>query len=344
MEDKTIVVIPSYEPDEKLICLLKEIKEKTSYDIIIVNDGSSDSYNSIFDRAEEYATVLQYPINKGKGVALKTAFAYIKSLGIKCNIITSDGDGQHLVKDIINVSCSSREENNTITLGVRNFDKDVPFRSRFGNNITTFIFKCACKKKISDTQTGLRCFSSDLLDYMLQVKGERYEYETNMLLETTSHNIEIKELPIDTVYIEDNRSSHFHVFRDSYRIYKEIIKFSCSSFCSFLLDYLIYSMVVFAGGNILFANIFARIISSTFNFYINRKYVFKSKENLIRSYLQYFALVVFLLIVNSAMLELLVNILEINKYVSKVLVEMTLFIVSLIVQKTFIFRKKKEVV
>lgn len=343
MEDKTIVVIPSYEPDEKLICLLKEIKEKTSYDIIIVNDGSSDSYNSIFDRAEEYATVLQYPINKGKGVALKTAFAYIKSLGIKCNIITSDGDGQHLVKDIINVSCSSREENNTITLGVRNFDKDVPFRSRFGNNITTFIFKCACKKKISDTQTGLRCFSSDLLDYMLQVKGERYEYETNMLLKTTSHNIEIKEVPIDTVYIEDNRSSHFHVLRDSYRIYKEIIKFSCSSFCSFLLDYLIYSMVVFAGGNILFANIFARIISSTFNFYINRKYVFKSKENLIRSYLQYFALVVFLLIVNSAMLELLVNILEINKYVSKVLVEMTLFIVSLIVQKTFIFSKKKEV-
>ena len=343
MEDNTIVVIPSYEPDEKLICLLKELKDKTSYNIIIVNDGSSDSYNSIFDRAEEYATVLKHSTNRGKGVALKTAFAYIKSLGIKCNVITADGDGQHLVKDIINVSYRSREENNTITLGVRNFHKDIPFRSRFGNKITTFIFKCACKKSISDTQTGLRCFSSDLIDYMLQVKGERYEYETNMLLETTSHNIQIKEVPIDTVYIEDNRSSHFHVLRDSYRIYKEIIKFSCSSFCSFLLDYLIYSLVVFWGCNILFANIFARIISSTFNFYINRKYVFKSKESLVRSYLKYFALAVFLLIINSAMLEVLTNILQVNKYISKVLVEMILFVVSLIVQKTLIFRKKKEV-
>ncbi len=343
MEENTIVVIPSYEPDEKLICLLQELKEKSSYKIVIVNDGSSNEYNNIFDRAEEYAIVLKYSINKGKGAALKTAFSYIKSLGKECNIITADGDGQHLVKDIINVACKARGEINTITLGVRNFDNNVPLRSKLGNKITTYIFKCACKKKISDTQTGLRCFPSNLIDYMLQVKGDRYEYETNMLLETTSHNIQIKEVPIETVYIEDNRSSHFHVLRDSYRIYKEIIKFSCSSFCSFLLDYLIYSLIVFMKGNILFANIFARIISSTFNFYINRKYVFKSKESIIKSYLKYFMLAVFLLIFNSIMLELLVNLLGINKYISKILVEMTMFIVSLLVQKTIIFRKDKEV-
>ena len=93
------LVIPAYEPDEKLIKLLKEVSALNLFQIIVVNDGSGDKFNV----AKEYAILLSHGINKGKGAALKTAFTYIKNLNTDGIIVTADSDGQHKVSDIVKV-------------------------------------------------------------------------------------------------------------------------------------------------------------------------------------------------------------------------------------------------
>lgn len=100
-----IVVIPAYQPDEKLIQTVAELRQKTDYPIVIVNDGSSEDRAEIFSRLEPEATVLHHEVNCGKGRAMKTAFAYIhEHYASTEGVVTVDADGQHLVPDIVSVS------------------------------------------------------------------------------------------------------------------------------------------------------------------------------------------------------------------------------------------------
>ena len=71
------LVIPAYEPDYNLIRLIKKVREKSDFEVIVINDGSSASCNRVFEQAATYATILHHSLNQGKGQALKTAFRYI---------------------------------------------------------------------------------------------------------------------------------------------------------------------------------------------------------------------------------------------------------------------------
>lgn len=222
--EKLIVLIPAYNPDNKLISLIDELKSTNKFNIIVVNDGSDNEYQSVFNDIKNDCVLLSHKENIGKGAALKTGLKYIKKNYNDGIIVTMDADGQHTIKDAIKISEYCNEHKDCLVLGSRKLDKKVPLRSKIGNGITRFVFRLSTGVKVYDTQTGLRAFDISLLDKMININGDRYEYEMNVLLTFSKHKIPIKELTIKTIYIDNNSSSHFNTIKDSYRIYKEIIK------------------------------------------------------------------------------------------------------------------------
>ncbi|WP_296586259.1 bifunctional glycosyltransferase family 2/GtrA family protein [Ruminococcus sp.] len=339
--DSIYIVIPAYEPDEKLIGLVDELAAKNTYKLIVVDDGSSADKKKIFESVKNKAQLLIHEFNRGKGAALRTAFTYIKE-NCKCSyfVITADADGQHKPADIMRISEALKEHPDKLVMGCRRFKGDIPLRSRFGNNLTKAVFKFAAGVGVSDTQTGLRGFSSRLTEFMLGLSGDRYEYEMNMLLEAARDGIGFYEVPIETVYLDENKSSHFNPIKDSLRIYKDILKFSCSSLLSFCVDYILYSVIFAFSGSIKLSNIIARVFSSIFNFMLNKKVVFKNKDNLYKTALKYFALATVILAVNTFLLENIVKYVIKNEYIAKMIVEVLLFLFSWSAQRSFVFKKK----
>jgi glycosyltransferase involved in cell wall biosynthesis len=237
-------VIPSYEPNERLLEVIKALNllleskqgfpcEEIEPRIIVVDDGSSDEHQHIFTAASQLANcvLLRHATNQGKGRALKTAISYcLTSFDDLRGMITLDSDGQHLPSDVIKCAKALLEAPDTLILGVRDFDgQNVPAKSRMGNKLTRNVFAYLCGVRVSDTQTGLRGIPTAFLPSLLNVSGERFEYETNMLVESKKKNIAIKEVVIETVYIEGNKSTHFNPLRDSFLIYAIFLKYIFSS-------------------------------------------------------------------------------------------------------------------
>lgn len=341
----SFVVIPAYQPDNKLIKLLQGLRKESLSEIIVIDDGSKDESVSIIEQAKEYATVLKHETNKGKGEALKTAFDYINKRGVEGVVVTADADGQHAIDDIQNVTDNAKNNPNNLVLGVRQFSKDIPFRSRFGNILTKFAFKLNTGKSVSDTQTGLRGFHTNMLPFMLEIDGKRYEYEMNMLTEATK-NYEISEVPIQTIYIEENESSHFRPIKDGLIIYKNLFKFALSSLFGFLVDYLIYAIAIFFISNkgvlyeLVIANTLARLVSATTNYKINKTLVFNNKGSIAKTGLEYFSLAVFIYLADTGLLYIFHDNLGINIYLVKIVVGIILFILSWLVQKYIIFKER----
>ena len=346
---KIIALIPAYEPEENMLDLLKNIKKDTDMDIVVVNDGSSDACKDIFSKAKEFAKVLEHEVNKGKGRALKTGLNYINdNYRGEYIVVTMDADGQHTIEDALKICDLVKKSPDILVLGKRFFGEDVPLRSRFGNAMTRLVYKIATGVKVYDTQTGLRAFSYKLVPLMLEIKGERYEYEINVLMECSKNNIEIKEIDIATIYINNNSGSHFNVFKDSYRIYKEIFKFCAASIICFLVDYALYCIgLVFTvslgkGLSTVVSNVFARIVSSVLNFTLNKKVVFKRKGNTLKLAISYFMLALCILAGNTIVLKMFVEVFNIDTKIAKLITELIFFIISWFIQKFLIFKKKEE--
>lgn len=230
------VIIPALNPDEGL----REIVERNwelENQIILVDDGSDKKYERLFWELGEKCIVLHHEENRGKGEAIKTALKYIKEELWECRVVgIMDADGQHLPDDMEKLLMKAAAEPMALIVGSRTIDRNVPWKSRMGNLITRRIFRMKTGVEVSDTQTGLRAFSTRLLDFMLDIEGERYEYEMNVLVTCAKANIPIIEVPIETIYHDKGNScSHFRKVRDSVRIYRQLLKFSFVSFSGFLL-------------------------------------------------------------------------------------------------------------
>ena len=349
------VIIPAYKPDEKMLTTLEELVKAGFEDILVVNDGSGDEFAGIFEAVKKIpqCTLLVHSINKGKGAALKTAFKYVldNRPDIVC-AVTADADGQHLTKDIINTALKSKETQKVV-LGVRSFnDPKVPKRSKMGNQITCGVFKLFFGMKIQDTQTGLRAFPKKYLEDILKADGERYEYETNMLFMINRKNIPLSEVEIETVYIEENKSSHFRVVRDSIRIYALILKYLLSSVGSAVVDelaFFIFKCMEFLSvipiPLTFTAAILARVISSLFNFSVNAKVVFKEKADK-GAFIRYYILVAIQISVSTLCVFLLEKVLHIASpllsTLIKTVVDTILFFFSFRIQHKWVFNEKKK--
>ena len=340
MSGNYIALIPAYKPSSNLLNLLKSLSD-LGFRIVVVNDGSGLDYEKLFFDCSRYAEVLHHERNQGKGSALKTGLRYIyKTYRADCVVVTVDADGQHRASDALKIVKLAESSPRSIVLGCRKLGKTAPLRSRFGNGITRFVFRCSTGRKVYDTQTGLRAFDGNMIPKMIIIEGERYEYEMNVLLRLAKENTTIVEQEIETIYLDNNASSHFDAVKDSARIYKEILKFSASSFVGFLTDYAAYSLLLLFGCGLTLSNVIARILSASVNFTLNRKIVFKSDDNLLPAILKYIILAVCILAGNTLVLNLLVNKLGVNPMLAKLITELLFFMISWIVQRTVVFKHK----
>ena len=341
MNTTKIALIPAYEPNKNLIDLVQTLNDQ-GLRIVIVDDGSQMPAQDIFRQCADMAVILRHDKNKGKGAALKTGLRWILThIGGFFTVVTVDADGQHLPKDVARVLSQAEEMPGTLILGGRRFNGKVPLRSRLGGALTRTVFRLSSGMNLYDTQTGLRAFSSDLIPDLLSIQGDRYEYEMNMLMAFARSGRRILEVPIETIYLDGNRSSHFHLLRDSFLIYKEILKFSAASFASFLLDYSLYALLMALSHSLILSNVLARIVSASFNYTINRRIVFEDHGRVGKSVLSYVLLSLGILAAGTLGLNILVQGLGINYLIAKIIIEGILFFTSYFVQKRWIFSGKE---
>lgn len=345
---EVVVIIPAYKPDKKIMSAFMEKLEKNFEKIVIVDDGSGEEYQPFFQEYHKKGmTVLRNHINLGKGRAIKYAFNYcLNTYDTMVGTVTADCDGQHSVEDIKKCCQSLIKNPESLIIGTRNFDlENVPFKSRYGNKITRNMFSIFVGIKITDTQSGLRAFGKSTMKKFLDVSGERYEYETNMLIACKEKEIKIEEVPIKTIYIGENETSHFNPIRDSILIYKLFIKYIMASLSSFLVDILLFTLVLKLLPEINFgmitsiviASLLARTASSIYNFKINEKIVFKNKSK--NSLIKYFILVIIQMFVSAFVVSGLFKMTHLNSTLLKIMVDLVIFVINFIIQREWVFKK-----
>lgn len=343
MKDKIIAIIPAYKPDDNLVDVIKGLS-KNIYKIVIVDDGSGDSFKRIFNKVKSFKNVilLAHSINMGKGAAIKTALNRIKTDYPECSgVVTADADGQHLTSDIIKVIKSLKGRKRVLVMGIRSFDNNVPTRSMLGNKLTSFFMKMLYNINLKDTQTGLRCFSVDFIHELLIIPFNRYEFELEMLLKAKKMKYEIEEVSIQTVYIEKNVTSHFNPIIDSIKIYIVLFRYFISSMLTALIDYTIF---IFCSGfihNILLNTYLARMVALIVNYLLVRNIVFHSRKKVSKTLPFYILLVATSGFISASIISFLMDSINIGLVKAKIMAEGIIYIANFVIQKELIFKSNE---
>ena len=338
------VLIPAYQPDARLPRLILELhRADPSTKIVVVDDGSGQKFSDIFEAsATAGAHVISYEHNRGKGYALREGFTWIRDVAgdsQEC-VVTADADGQHTLNDIFRVGRTCTDTGKSV-LGVREFVGHVPARSRIGNTATSALFWLATGWKLKDTQTGLRAFPVALLPALLEVQGDRYEYELRVLLHLAKFRHPVTQIPIETIYEAGNPTSHFRPLQDSARIWAPLLKFAASSGVATIIDYVLVLVLNALTGALFFPVIAARLVSASVNFAMNRRVFEATGVPLRRSALRYAALAVAVIAGSYTMLAVLTGI-GMPLWIAKIIADTTMYLVSYSAQSRYVFAPAQE--
>ena len=349
-----VAIVPVFNPEPGLIALLNAL-EQAFERVLVVDDGSNENVEA-FSRMPKAVQLIRHSVNQGKGRAMKDGIAWVRAHWQDApGVVFVDGDGQHRVEDVLKVA-NLAAETDCVAFGVRDFSKSgIPFRSRFGNVVTSFLVRGMYRFRIYDTQTGLRAIPARLLDVMLTIPGERYEYEMRLFGVLHRKKEEIKQVPIETIYLENNRASHYRPIVDSIRVYYGLFgnvfaKFCAASIVGFVVDNLVFTCVLLflqryglvRSWDIMVSLVAARVVSATVNFACNKFLVFSSKAAFVASFCRYWILclcIAGLSYVGTLALSVLFDANGVAITCLKILVETVLFIFSYKCQQKWIFRK-----
>lgn len=346
MMDRMVVMIPALNPDERLIGLVKELTEKKFSHIVVIDDRSEDCCQPVFQELRRCGVVVAvHERNLGKGAALKTGMrTAIERFGEGNSYLTADADGQHLPEDIRAVGDALGEHPDSLVLGVRDFHSpDVPWKSRYGNRITSFFFGLTNGMMCPDTQTGLRGIPARLEKLALSEEGERYEYEMNFLMDAAGA-VPFVYVPIRTVYEDGNQGSHFRPVADSLLVYGRLLRYIAGSLAGAAVDYpLFYLFTVLLPflqiQKVFMASVFARIGSGIVNYLLTRYWIFHSRRSIGGEVARYGLLFVVQMAASAGLVSLLSLLLW--PVAAKLVVDTFLFFVSFIIQKNWVFRKEE---
>ena len=357
------IIIPSLNPDEKFSRVVSGMFAAGFSRIVLVDDGSNDEHKVYFkDAVDNYGcTLLVHDVNQGKGQALKDAFKFVyEKLPEIEAVITIDGDGQHTPEDSLKLVNELTNNPNNVVFGCRDFDQpNVPKHNRFGNKTTSLVFKLFFGMKLSDTQTGLRGIPRKYLkDFAEKVEGTRFEYESNMLIYMSENHIPFSQVSIETLYIEENKSSHFRPVRDSIRIYGPILKkakglmFIITGCICTLIDLLLYAALLAAFDGMknvwlmnLICNAGARVCSAIINYWMNKNWVFHDNRPFWNGAQKYFIIAFGKLLVSWVIQTPVFNALKIEgilRTIVKGIVDLVLAFLSYIIQKKWVFKNNGE--
>lgn len=348
-----VILIPAYNPNHRLIDLVKDLELSGFKKILVINDGSLKKYQKVFLELEKKSSclVLEYSENKGKGYAIKYGINYyLENLkNAYKGIVTVDDDYQHEPDDIKNIALKLLGNQDSLILGVRDFKtKGLPFGNKFGNKLTSLIFRFLYGTKISDTQTGLRGIPNRYLNLCLEASGKRFEYEMNMLISFIKNKKNVLCIPIKTIYHKKNNTMFNNVI-NGLSIYKalfsEYIKYGLTSLFAAFIDIIIFTAFLSIFNNlnanfiIIMGTFTARIVSAFVNFNLTKYLVFKSHEKsenlLVKFYLHNFINMIASATLVLILHNLFPNVLE---TIFKVIVDTTIYIVGYKIQKKYIFK------
>ncbi|MDO8399636.1 MAG: glycosyltransferase [Bradyrhizobium sp.] len=338
-----LFLFPSYQPTVLFCELLERFRQIDPSPIVVVDDGSGPAYDELFRRAARVSdtVVLKNAVNLGKGAALKHGINHILVNYPDCiGVVTADADGQHAVEDILKVANELRSLPGEAIFGSRSFKRDVPFRSKIGNIISRYVYRFLIGLNLSDTQTGLRGIPRRLGELSLGIRANRYEFETEQLIILTNERIGFREIPIQTIYIDDNRESHFRPLYDSLKIYFVLLRYALASVAAAATDLVTFWIIFGSTQQILLSNMSARMISLWVQLALLQSFVFRRKIS-VRIFVEYIGLVLVSGLLSSALqiqLLQLVNVPLLTKIVADTLV----FLFNFLFIRDFIFRRWNE--
>lgn len=339
------ILIPAYQPGTALHGVVDALLTLGDPAIIVVNDGSSPESAPIFETLQRSGRVhvLHHAVNLGKGAALKTGLNYALVHFPGCvGVVTADADGQHDAHDILRIANRLRTIPDALILGVREFNHDVPFRSRIGNNMTRLLMRLLVGQNLSDTQTGLRGIPRRIIGHLLRMSASGYEFELDMLIACKHQMCTVAEETIRTIYLEGNKSSHFHPLFDSMRIYVLLFRFSVLSLFTAVLDNIVFMLTFGATLSVAEAQIAGRITAMLFNYAGARRAVFHSRQKHVVVLPKYVLLVTANGLLSYVLIRYLSGAFGFSVITAKLLVEGILFIANFAIQRDFVFTRRRS--
>jgi glycosyltransferase involved in cell wall biosynthesis len=337
------LIIPAYRPSETLLHLIVTLRsESPDLLIVVVDDGSGPVFAELFANVARVmgVIVVRNAVNLGKGAALKHGFNHaLVAFPDLQFLVTADADGQHLPKDILAIAKAGCPE--LIVLGIRTFNAKVPLRSRLGNILSRNVYRAILGVNLVDTQTGLRCIPKSLAGACLSIRSNGYEFETEQIIAAQTAGLKFKELPIQTVYIDGNASSHFNPILDSFKIYFVILRYAFASVATALADFLVFYTLTASGTSILAANLLSRTVALWIQFTLLKKYVFKNGAGR-WTFVAYVAYVFLMGYVSSAAQVQFARYYEGTPLLAKAAIESFMWIFNFMFMRDIVFRKRSD--
>lgn len=226
--NKIVVIIPAFNPQQSFVPFVQKLFSLNIAQIVIVNDGSDAKYEGIFEELATFENchVIHHDQNYGKGHTLKTAFTYMLARKEKYQgILTVGAHGQHTLEDVKLVLTMTKVFSKGIVLGVRNFrSPDSTFSTYWGNRVTSLFFEILFHRKLLDTQTGLRYIAMKELPWLLDVKGEHFDYDTNMLVAALKRKCPIFEVEMGTLRLKKNSVIHYDEITNAREIIVQMLR------------------------------------------------------------------------------------------------------------------------
>jgi putative flippase GtrA len=335
------ILIPAFKPGPEFPSFVAALIARGASRIVVVDDGSGPEFRAGFDEvaALPQVRVCRHAINLGKGAALKTGVnSILCDYADTSVVVTADADGQHAPEDVLAVGAYGEAHPDVLVLGARSFGGGIPLRSRFGNEATRLAMRIVVGERLTDTQTGLRAIPYALLPALLKTPTNGYEFELDMLLTCKHKNVAIHEVPIRTIYLNDNASSHFNPLRDSMRIYFVLLRFALTSMSTAIIDNVTFVLLFHATGGLAVSQAGARLVAMTFNFVTVKRLVFQSRGHRRRQLLSYITLVVVSGTASFGLIRALVAFAGMGVLPAKLLAEGFLFFGNFLIQRDLIFR------
>ena len=349
---KIPVIIPAYQPDGEMIGLIHQLRQNGVSNIIVVDDGSGAAYAELFQRAkEEYGCSLIYHAeNLGKGRALKSAFNMILGSGndvLGC--VTMDCRGSFSCADILKVMEELAAHPTELIMGKRVLDVTrMTKKSRAGNKVLQLSFHYLVGILVTDVQSGLRGIPVSYMRKLMNVKGERYEFDTNMLINCKKCSVAVREIALETIYSARRNQEQYRVIRDNLSIYLTFATYIFTSMFASIVDLILFVILCDMLGRfrilsstqmyVVIATAMARCVSATVNYRLNYRIVFKTKSAQTSTFAKWVILCIVQMAMSAAAVSVLHGLIGGPEILFKIPVDFCLFFFSYYFSREFVYQ------
>ncbi len=341
MTSSRVAIITDCSPEEETLKFVETLKKEGIFSVLVLNRLGDDDFSK---KAKDLGAVICCGL-EGETVALCASLAYVRETFVPpYSVALVPFNGCSDIECIFKVFKTVEHTPDAFAVSQNVIGKGKFFLK--GKIVARkFLYRHFTGAEIYGDQSSALGFSDRLLPSFEKLPDNSYEYHIKFLMRCREKGFRVSEVSVPAKFGNSGWTVQKSSLRSFFKRHMNVLKFCMSSFSAFLVDYLVYSLILAYSEkhinvvNLTFANVFARIISSTMNFTVNRKFVFKAETGLLKSATQFYTLAAIILLGNSILLNFLANVLGINHYFAKIVTEMTFFLLNWTIQSMFIFKK-----